>query len=129
MKVQKLAGFQRVYQAECFPEEVDKLFGKSSGEKSRYMNWLYTWLELLDRDGLKALNFEQFEHLIGTNKPRLYAIRHPRSKINERYIFVFGAGERSTLSTAFKEKNVKDYKVAIKRAESIYSQMEEYYEY
>ena len=34
LNIQKLEGFKRIYQAECFPEEVDKMFGKSKGEKN-----------------------------------------------------------------------------------------------
>ena len=105
------------------------MFGKNTGEKSRYMKWLKVSLTFLENYGMDALSLEIFEHLKGTSNPKLYAIRHPRSKINERYIFVFGAGERSTLLTAFKEKSVNDYKVAIIRAENIYSELEEYHEH
>ena len=28
LNIQKLEGFKRIYQAECFPDEVDKMFGK-----------------------------------------------------------------------------------------------------
>jgi len=128
MKVQKLAGFNRIYQAECFPDEVEKMLGKSMGDKKRYMKWLNERLLVLDRDGMDVLDLVQFEHLRGTHKPKLYAIRHPHSKVNERYIFLFTLGENSLLLTAFKEKNIHDYTRAIKRAENIYSELEEYHE-
>jgi len=67
LEIQKLAGFNRIYQAECFPDEVRKIFGKSTGEMDRYMKWLYTWLTVLDSDGMSALNLEQFEHLKDTS--------------------------------------------------------------
>ena len=124
MNIQKLAGFDRIYQAECFPDEVNKMFGKSTGEKKRYMKWLYTWLSVLDSDGMNALNLEQFEYLKGTSNPNLYAIRHPHSQINERYIFVYADEESSILLTAFKEKNASDYQLAIRRAEHIFEELE-----
>ena len=124
LNIQKLEGFKRIYQAECFPEEVDKMFGKSKGEKKRYIKWLITWLSVLDTDGMSALNLEQFEHLKGTSTPHLYAIRHPHSKINERYIYVYADEEQSILLTAFKEKNTGDYQSAITRAENIYKELE-----
>jgi len=37
LEIQKLAGFNRIYQAECFPDEVKNMFGKSLGEINRYM--------------------------------------------------------------------------------------------
>jgi hypothetical protein len=83
-----VGGFNRIYQAACFPIEVDSMFGKNTGEKKRYLRWLYTWLSILDNYGMEALSLEQFEHLKNTIEPRLYAVRHPRSQINERYIFV-----------------------------------------
>ena len=125
MEIQKLAGFSRIYQAECFPGEVKSMFGKSTGEMDRYMKWLYTWLSVLDSEGINALILEQFEHLKGTNNPNLYAIRHPHSKINERYIYVYADGERTILLTAFKEKNTSDYQSAIVRAEHIFAELEE----
>lgn len=125
MNIQKLAEFHRIYQAECFEDEVNAMFGKSSGEKKRYLKWLYTWLTILDKDGMAALNLEQFEHLKDTANPNLYAIRHPRSQINERYIYVYADGESAILLTAFKEKSTRDYKTAIARAERIFTELED----
>ena len=125
LNIQKLAGFNRIYQAECFPDEVNSIFGKSSGKKARYLKWLYTWLSILDNDGMGALNLEQFEHLKGTDNPGLYAIRHPHSQINERYIYVYADEESIILLTAFKEKSVVDYQSAITRAERIFSELED----
>ena len=128
MKIQKINRFNRIYQAECFPDEVDKMIGKSSGDKRRCINWLDAKLSILDKKGMSALNLEQFEYLKGTSNPKLYAIRHPHSNINERYLFVFAAGESSTLLTAFKEKGVLDYHTAIHRAKNIYAELGEYHE-
>jgi len=124
LEIQKLSGFNRVYQAECFPDEVKSMFGKSTGGMDRYMKWLYTWLSVLDSDGMSALNLEQFEHLKNTSNPNLFAIRHPNSQINERYIYVYSDGESVILLTAFKEKNARDYQSAITRAEQIFSELE-----
>lgn len=124
LDIQKLAGFNRIYQAECFEDDVHALFGKNLGEKKRYLKWLYTWLSVLDSDGLAALNLEQFEHLKNTNNPNLYAIRHPHSQINERYIYVYADGESAILLTAFKEKDARDYKSAIAKAQRIFAELE-----
>jgi len=125
LKIQKLVGFSRIYQAECFPDEVKAMFGKSTGEMNRYLKWLYTWLSVLDSDGMNALNLEQFEHLKGANNSNLYAIRHPHSKINERYIYMYTDDEDVILLTALKEKYTGDYKSAIVRAEHIFSELED----
>jgi len=129
LKTQKLAKFIRIYQAECFPGEVNKMLGKNTGDKVRYLNWLNDQLLILDKMGMFALNLEQFEHLKGTKNPKLYAIRHPHSKINERYLFLFSFGEKTILLTAFKEKNTGDYKSAVLRAENICANLEECHEY
>jgi len=124
MDIQKLAGLNRIYQAECFPDEVMSMFGKNTGEMRRYLKWLYTWLAVLDSEGMSALTLEQFEHLKGTDNPNLYAIRHPHSKINERYIYLYSDNESSVLLTAFMEKSKQDYKSAIIRAKNVAAQLE-----
>jgi len=125
LDIQKLNGFERIYQAECFPNEVKSMFGKNVDEINRYMKWLFTWLSVLDSEGMGALNLEQFEHLKGTDNPNLYALRHPRSKINERYIYIYADNECAVLLTAFKEKSTQDYRLAIIRAENIAKQLED----
>ncbi|GHS98584.1 hypothetical protein AGMMS50276_20650 [Synergistales bacterium] len=125
LEIQKVVGFTRIYQAECFLSEVDAMFGKSTGDKQRYLRWLYTWLSVLDDCGMEALAFEQFEHLKNTDNPHLYAIRHPHSQINERYIYVYMDEESAILLTAFKEHDARDYEAAIARAARIYSKLEE----
>jgi hypothetical protein len=101
------------------------MFKKNIGERNRYTKWLYSWLSILDEEGMNVLNFEPFEHLRNTYKPVLYAIRHTHSIINERYLFAFINGEDSVLLTAFKEKSTSDYRSAIARAKHIFSILEE----
>lgn len=125
MRLEKLEGFERIYQAECFPSDVEAMFGKNKGEQKRYLYWLRTWLKVLDTQGMNALYLQQFEHLQNTDNPHLYAIRHPRSKINERYIYAYADGEAAILLTAFMEKSKDDYKPAILRATRIYSELED----
>ena len=124
MEIQKLAGFKRIFQAECFPDDVKSMFGKSAGQMNRYLKWLYTWLTVLDNEGKAALNLEQFEQLRDTENPFIYAIRHPHSQINERYIYIYTDDESTVLLTAFKEKGTNDYASAIARARFIFSQLE-----
>jgi len=125
LKLQKLGGFSRIYQAECFPDEFSAMMGKNKGEQSRYLRWLYTWLAVLDREGMKALDLSQFEYLRDTANPRLFAIRHPHSQINERYIYIYEDGESAILLTAFMEKSKHDYDYAITRAKNILKELEE----
>ena len=124
MKLEKVNGFHRIYQAESFPHDVEAMFKKSKGQRKRYLQWLYTWLIILDAQGRSALSLQQFEYLKNTNNPRLYALRHPHSQLNERYIFVYVDDEASILLTAFKEKDTSDYKTAIARAKRIFSELE-----
>jgi phage-related protein len=125
MKIEKVYGFSRIYQAETFQDDFDAMFGKNKGERKRYILWLYTWLAILDDLGQNALALQQFEHLQNTDNPHLYALRHPHSKINERYIYVYADGEAAILLTAFKEKSSSDYGAAIDCAKRIYMELEE----
>jgi len=125
MKIEKVSGFRRVYQAESFPGDVEGMFGKNKGERKRYLQWLYTWLTILDERGESALTLQQFEYLHDTEEPRLYALRHPHSQINERYIYAYISDEATILLIAFKEKDADDYKAAIARAKWVYSELEE----
>ena len=104
MKLEKVAGFDRIYQVDSFPNEFNAMFGKNKGEQKRYLQWLYTWLTVLDSQGQKAITLQQFEYLLDTDDPRLYAIRHPHSQINERYIYVYVDDDAAVLLTAFMEK-------------------------
>ena len=126
MKIEKVGGFEKIYQAESFPDDVEALFGKNKGERKRYLQWLYTWLTILDTLGQKALSLQQFEYLVNTSNPRLYALRHPHSGINERYVFIFIEDDAAVLLTAFKEKSTSDYKAAISRAKRVYFELEDY---
>ena len=125
LDIQKLTDFNRIYQADCFPAEFSAMFGKSTGNTERYVKWLYTWLSVLDTEGKTALILEQFEQIKSTDDPVLYAIRHPHSQINERYIYVYTEDESSILLTAFKKKNTHDYEAAITRAKHIFAELEE----
>ena len=86
---------------------------------------MYAWLHILDTDGLKALNYEQFEQLKGIENPHLFAIRHPRSTIDERYIYIYMDDKTIVLLTAFLKKDAKYYSAAIKRAQNIFTMLEE----
>ena len=125
MRLEKVSGFSRIYQAECFPNDVDAMFGKNKGERKRYMMWLYTLLTILDQQGLQAVVLQQFEYLQNTEDPRLYSLRHPHSQINERYIYTYIDEEVVVLLTAFKEKDANYYKTAIERAKRIFLELEE----
>ena len=125
MKIEKVGGFYRIYQAESFPDDVEDMFKKSKGQRKQYLLWLYTWLTVLDGQGRGALALQQFEYLKNTTNPHLYALRHPHSQINERYVFVYVDNEAAILLTAFKEKDTDDYTKAITRAKRIFSELEE----
>jgi hypothetical protein len=126
MKLELLEGFERIYQVTEFSAEFEAMFKKNTGESIRYRIWLSAMLTILDEQGMNALNYMQFEYLQQTDSPKLYAIRHPRSKINERYIYACEEldGEKMILLTAFKEKSTADYSTAIERAKNLYAGIE-----
>jgi hypothetical protein len=132
VRIQKVEGYRRIYQAECFQNEFTDIFGKDKSELEKCKDWLTTWLAILDGQGTGAIRSRQFEQLKGTDAPRLYAIRHAHSKNNERYLYVYAGiledNESVVLLTAFKEKSATDYKTAISRATNIYTELEEYKE-
>jgi hypothetical protein len=80
---------------------------------------------VLDEQGSYALSLQQFERLQNTKDPPLYALRHPHSQINERYIYVYADDDAVILLTAFKEKDSDDYAPAIARAKRVFSELEE----
>ena len=123
MRIEKIGGFQRIYQTNSFINDINDMFKKNKKQRKQYLLWLYAWLTILDDMGITALTLQQFEYLKNTNNPRLYALRHPHSKINERYIFVYVENETVILLTAFKEKDADDYKNAILRAKRVFSEL------
>jgi hypothetical protein len=44
MKIEKVDGFRRIYQAESFPDDFEAMISKSKGDRKRYLLWLFTWL-------------------------------------------------------------------------------------
>jgi hypothetical protein len=124
MKVKLVQGFVRVYETDNFFGDFAAMFGKNRGEARRYVLWLLSMLLILDEKGMSALQYEQFEHLENTKDPNIFAIRHPHSQINERYLYVYEDGEISVLLTAFKEKSPNDYPRNIIRAQNIYAELE-----
>ena len=46
LEIQKIAGYNRIYQAECFPYEVIGMFGKNTGEMRRYLMPLLNALKI-----------------------------------------------------------------------------------
>jgi hypothetical protein len=125
IKAERIKGFKRVYQAESFPTEFEAMFGKDKGETERYRRWLRIFLSVLDEMGVGALALDQFERLRGEDSRGLCALRHPHSKINERYIYIYASNEKSILLTAFKEKSAKDYAAAIRRAKGVLCKLED----
>ncbi len=119
-----MSGYDRIFKVDSFSDEVDDLFGKNKGERHRFLNWLDKQLHILDEMGIDATHSEQFEVLTNTD-PTLYAIRHPKSKLNERYIYIYCEGEDILLLTAFKEKSGSDYRKAIDHAYDIIKKLEE----
>ena len=123
MKLQKLIGYNRIFIAETFFEEFNALFGKDKGNRHRYHYWLMESLKVLDRLGIKALRLAAFEKLEGVYDPPMYAIRHARSAINERHIYVYAEDENVVLLASFFEKKTSDYERAIEHAANVYQKL------
>jgi len=123
-QIQKVSGLKNIYKVDSFDSDMDALFKNNKGDRKRFEVWLYTKLAILDSMGRDAILLEQFEDLVGT-QPKLYAIRHPHSILNERYVYVYVDGEDVLLLTAFKEKSKRDYDPAIQRAYNILNNLKE----
>ena len=123
LKVLKLEGLNNIYIVATFMDDFSNLFGKNKGDTKRYREYLFRWLKRLDEEGLSVLSYDQFEKLEDTDI-KLYAIRHPNSQINERYIFITGYKNGYILLTSFLEKSTDDYNNAIRRSQNIYRQLE-----
>jgi hypothetical protein len=130
MKVEKLEGYCRIYQAESFQKDFRDTFGKNRGETARHREWLARMLYVLDMDGRKAIVRPQFEQLVNTGKPMLFSMRHPHSGSNERYLYAFEsdeqikADENIILLTVFLEKSGKEYKQFMARAGRVFRELD-----
>lgn len=81
----------------------------------RYQKKLIADLVVLEQEMERAIDFQQYEKLSGTEK--LYSIRHPETKKNVRVIYTIYEG-MVILLVAFLEKNDGDYQRAITIANS-----------
>lgn len=123
-------GYSKIYVAECFKSEFEAAFGKNQDASERCRKHLRRCFYKLEKDGADALGlYEQFEHIQDTKNPKLYAIRHPNSKYNERHIFVFAKDECVILLTSFLEKSGRNYygndkSGPIAKAINIYNKLE-----
>lgn len=116
LEIEKVGGYERIYQVDCFEKE----FLKTTSEKNlngRYHRWLRQKLYSLDDFINNPLNPEDFEPLQSTN-PKLFSIRYPRSKKNPRVLYIYVGKNQVYLLHAFKESKKSDYVNAIKIAES-----------
>ena len=125
MELIKTEGFENIYQVDQFEKEFKKIAKKDT----RYYEWLFAKLSVLEKMGMKALKLESFEPLPSTN-PKLYSIRYPHSPLNPRVIYIYVNGNEIHLLTAFKESSKKtnsDYESAIKIAHERLKYLEEEY--
>ena len=87
LDIQKLVGFDRIYQAECFPEEVDKMFGKSTGEKAKESTWLSD--QLTYEDSLTAKYLAQIAAAIQRQrKAKGYTQQELASKLGVSQVMI-----------------------------------------
>ncbi len=125
MELIKTEGFENIYQVDQFEKEFKKIAKKDT----RYYEWLFAKLSVLEKMGMEALKLESFEPLPSTN-PKLYSIRYPHSPLNPRVIYIYVNGNEIHLLTAFKESSKKtnsDYESAIKIAHERLKYLEEEY--
>lgn len=123
-RIEKLSGFQNIYKGSTFDEDFSRIFGRSARQRDKQLEWLYTKLKILDSLGYQALLQENFKALKGTSDPKIYEIRHPRSKFNERVLYIYCDGTTVLLLTAFLEKSSSDFNAAIARAQNIVNTLE-----
>ena len=116
VEFEKIEGFSRIYQVNCFEKEFVKATSEK-GSNGRYHKWLRRSLFILDDMGKKALNTESFEKL-SVDSVDLYAIRYPHSKKNPRVIYVYAEENAIYILHAFKESRSKDYDASTKIAKN-----------
>lgn len=115
MQIVKNNLFSNIYEVDCFKKEFIKMTKEKwsvSPPFPRYQKWLIRRLEVLDKQGINALQLEGFEKL-EDDKCEIYAIRYPHSKLNARVIYIYCDGGLILLLAAFKEKSSGDYKRGI----------------
>lgn len=115
MEIEKLEGFEKIYQVDCFKKEFEQVTSETK-TNGRYHKWIRKKLSILESLGTNALKLEEFEKLSDTS-PNLYSIRYPHSKKNPRVIYIYVEQGMVYLLHAFKEKNDSDYKNAINIAQ------------
>lgn len=111
LEIVPLKGFSRIDIADCFEDELKKLFKKSNDDYKKYMKFFSAQLHKI----------ENREENIKTEEPikykdiTLYSIRKNMKK-NTRVLYFYYSGNRIILLTAFDEKDKSDYEKGKERA-------------
>lgn len=121
MQLEKLdmEGLNDIYALDVIRKEFEKAVTERWKEEApwqRYQKKLMQDLAVLDEEKEGAIDFPQYEKLLGEDN--LYSIRHPETKKNVRVIYTIVEGEAVILLTAFLEKNAGDYQKAIRVAKT-----------
>lgn len=119
MELQKIdiQGLRDIYAVSVVQKEFKKAVNepwKDEEPWNRYQKRLMQDLAVLDDQKECAINLQYFERL--SEAEGLYSIRHPETPKNVRIIYTITDNSEVILLTAFLEKNVSDYKRAIKVA-------------
>ena len=115
----EIEGLNDVYALSVVKKEFKKAVDEPWRDEKplkRYQKTLLQDLAVLDAQKEKAIVFEQFELLSGTEN--LYSIRHPKTQKNVRVLYTFTERLEVVLLVAFLEKSTSDYQNAMRTASS-----------
>ena len=114
MNIIKEEEFNTIFKTSVFDSEVSGLFGKSKASCKKFLTSLYSDLQRLDVQDTPPSTYP-FKKIKGVLKP-IYRIEYKDKENNVRTIYYWHSQKEKILLTAFKEKDISDYREAIDRA-------------
>lgn len=116
MEIIKDDKFNSIYYVDVLDKEISKLFGKSIGERNKFLNFLASALNKLDISN-KPPTTMPFEKLGGKkDNIDLYRIKYKDRDNNVRVIYYWNSNDEKILLNVFKETDKSDYKESINRS-------------
>lgn len=116
--IEKLDGFEHIYQIDRFQKEFCKAFDvparyfslKGVHNKNKYVSWLRLSLEKLEHCNKQDMHLPDFEHIEYYDDGIIYVIRNTQLPKNPRVLYVYYPEEEAIiLLVPFMEKHDHDY--------------------
>ncbi len=116
MEIIKDDEFNSIYYVDVLNKEISKLFGKSVGERKKFLMFLSSALSKLDISNNPPTT-TPFEKLGGKNDNiDLYRIKYKDRDNNVRVIYYWNSNDEKILLNVFKETDKSDYRESINRS-------------